>query len=482
MNTKNILTEAYKAVKDQSGIDMCQPNQYFRGLTSNDTFNLYTEAMSDGLTPTQKDTFKKLCETTRRGVLENSMFQLNPYDVMVVPILRKFIPKDISSELVTTTPIDKPVVFLPFVHAYFQTSGGSGYDYEFPDVDNDVSKGEGTGYATDASATSGQTDILTAMGYTTSEAHLDRDFRIVKCEDSTGNTTNVDIRPDGSGEFSSSVTVAGVSSFVSGQVDYENGTLTWCCPVGDITKVYYEVHISLEENSANPKMRWTVEDIRLAVEGDAITAEWSTEMQQDVKALYDLDLQAEFVNIMSDQIALSIGEDIVDELIAAVDDNGLTNHTDTFSKTVPATFSWGKKEWYSNIIPPISHLSAAIENSVHMGKGNVIAANAQDAAIFESINSFSYNGASDEGGDVGYRTGEINGGSWKVVTSSIVPQGTMVIVYRSSDRSRAVYQYAPYIPVMIEPYPLGNKRSMTVKSRYAKRLIRAGGISKLTIS
>jgi hypothetical protein len=185
--------------------------------------------------------------------------------------------------------------------------------------------------------------------------------------------------------------------------------------------------------------------------------------------------------MIGDQIALDIDREIVNKLIAANASLNPSSHTDTFDKNPPTTFTWGRKMWYENIIPPLSRLSAQIYNSSHMGPANTLACNPIDAAIFESLNTFEYAGTGSEGGDLGYRSATVAGGNWKIFVSSVIPQGTILVLYRSNDGARAVFVYAPYVPSLLMPYPLGHSPSLTIMSRYAHKVIRNEGIGVMRI-
>ncbi|MFW6282351.1 MAG: hypothetical protein ACOC1O_06175, partial [bacterium] len=81
-----------------------------------------------------------------------------------------------------------------------------------------------------------------------------------------------------------------------------------------------------------------------------------------------------------------------------------------------------------------------------------------------------------------YRSATVAGGKWKILTSSIVPQGKMVMTYKPMEELRAVYLYCPYVPAILHPYPLGYTPSLTILSRYATSLIRSQGIATLNIT
>jgi len=478
---KYVLTEAVKKTKRVAGIDPHTPAGHRQTIADPTTYGVYVKSLAEGLPDHDKAGFIELAENTRVALMENSMFQLNPYETLTLPILRVFYPRLIAKELVNVMPIDKPEVIKGFVRASFKRSGDSTFDYNFPSS-TDVSRGPSVGVSVTAQATAGYTDILAEASLTSSESHVEKDFKITRVTDSTANTTDVAIFPDVDGNFSAAVTVAGVTGVVSGKVDFLNGTINWSSTESAFTILDYEAYCTLEENQINPQVRYEIEKIRLVAIDRRISAEWTVNMEQDVKALFDISLQSEIANIIGEQIALDIDREIVNLLIDTNNASNPASHTVSFDKTPPGTFTWGQKLWFENIIPPLNALSAQVYNSCLMGAANTLACNPLDAAIFESLNTFEYTGNSVEGGEVGYRSATVQGGKWKVLVSSIVPQGSVVVKYRSPDPARACVIYAPYVPALLMPYPLGAIPSLTIMSRYATKAVRSEGIAVMTIT
>lgn len=116
-----------------------------------------------------------------------------------------------------------------------------------------------------------------------------------------------------------------------------------------------------------------------------------------------------------------------------------------------------------------------------MHAANVIACNPLDASIYENLNEFKYNGTSTEDGDLGYESATVANGKWKILVSPVVPQGKNIVIYKPVEEIRAVYIFAPYVPAVLTPYPLGNVPSLTVLSRYGAQLVRPNGIAILNI-
>jgi hypothetical protein len=168
--------------------------------------------------------------------------------------------------------------------------------------------------------------------------------------------------------------------------------------------------------------------------------------------------------------------------------NGPT-HNRTFNKNpsqweveTGSKFAYGPKQWMENVLPVLNELSAAIYIDTNIASGNILACNPLDATIFESLQEFRYNGSSSEDGDLGYRSAEVAGGKWKVLVSPVVPQGKSLCLYKPTEQIKATYVFAPYVPCVLTPYPLGNKPSMTILSRNGNQLLRPAGISVLNIT
>ena len=507
-----VLRESYAKTQKATGINPIAAGTFRRLLKDGKAYKVFTESLCEGLSPTQSEEFRMLTENTRIAMMENSMFGLNPYETLTLPVLRRFYPKLIAKELVNVMPIDKPEVIKGFMRAYFgrhsdvDGDGNQLYPYQFPYVAPgsrtsvvgpggtalvDISRGPSVGINVEAMTGINErtVDVLALIGLTKAESHLEKDFTIlaVSSSDSTAlMTLSTPIRADVDGNFSFDVTFpveqGGESDTVLGRVNYLDGILDWQSTKGYVDRLSFSAVASLEENKINPKVKYLIEKIRFQVVLRQISAEWTIPFEQDIKALYDINVQSELVNIIGEQIAAEIDREIIDALIsgnAAYNDQA--THIATFDKKPPSNFYWGRKAWYENVLPTLTTLSAQIYNDTLMDSANTIACNPLDAAIFEMLNDFAYDGNSVAGGETGYRAATIQGGKWKILVSSIVPAGKVVVKYRSNEMQRAAFVYAPYVPALLTPYPIGAIPSLTVMTRYASKLIRPEAIAVLNI-
>lgn len=482
---KELLTEVYRTVKKVSGIDPSKPGNLKAILVDDGAFQAYVTGLAESIeNKKDRESFVTLAENTRINLLENSMFQINPYETLTLPILRVFYPKLIAKEAITVSPMDKPETIKAFIKAKFAPSN-SATQYNAPVVATDVSRGVafGTPVAATIPVPSSAYDVLATASpaLDKTKAHLERDFEITGVSADGTAWTAVSIIPAVEGHFSSSVTVGASPDVISGKVDYLNGTVDVSSTTAAVTYIRFTVTTSLEENKINPRVTLEVDKVRLYARDRQISANWSINMEQDMRALFDVSMQAEIVNILGQQVALDIDREIIAALLTANTTLNGASHTKTFNRTPPTTYTWGTKYWHENVIVPLNELSGTIYVDTNIEAGNTILANPLDVAILEDLQTFNYVGTSSVDGDLGYRSATVAGGKWKVLTSAVVTQGTMLMVYKPAEELKCVYIYAPYVPAVLHPYPLGATPSLTILSRYATALVRSGGIAALTI-
>jgi hypothetical protein len=480
---KTLLRESYKATKKSTGIDPSKPGAIREILVNDSHFDTYVRSLMEGIKEDGKKAFRILAENTRRALLENSMYQLNPYETLALPLLRVFFPKTIAKELVTVIPMDKPEIVRGFIRATFKRFGDA-TNYKAPS-NTDISRGPDVTVPLASAVALGQTDILALAGLNSDIAHIEKDFMITGVV-IAGDNVEVSVSPTVDGEFSATISnIAGtVSDTLTGRINLLTGILETASVTAQITRVAFSATVSLEENTINPRVTFNIDKLRLIARDRQISTEWTIQMEQDIKALFNVEIQAELVSVIGQQIVLDLDREIVNSLIYASERLNGASHNLTFDKN-PASYSpsytWGPKQWLENVLPVLNTLSASIYTDTNIAAGNTLACNPLDATIFESLQEFRYTGKSDEDGVVGYESATVANGKWNMLVSSVVPQGKVLCVYKPVEEMKAVYIFAPYVPAVLTPYPLGNTPSLTVLSRYGTQLVRPQGISVLNI-
>lgn len=492
MSIKALLKESYNFTKSSTGFDPSKPGAIREVLMNDDAFGMYKNSLSEGLSQADKAGFNLLAENTRIQLLENSAYSLNPYETLALPLLRVFYPKTIAKELVTVIPMSKPEIIRGFIKATFKRFGDSN-TYMAPS-NTDITGGPKVTVPFDTmQALNGQAiDILALAGVNQDIAHIEKNFMITGVQFGTGNDAtkvNCTISATVDGNIAATITAGDQTDTLTGRINYLNGKLELTSVAGLIKAVSFKAQLSLEENTINPRASFSIEKMRLIAQDREISTDWTIQMQQDIKALYDVDIQSELVSAMGQQIVLDLDREIVTNLIYACERINGKTHNRTFNKNpsgwevkTGSKFNYGPKQWMENVLPVLNELSAAIYTDTNIEAGNVLACNPMDATIFESLQEFHYNGSSSENGDLGYRSAEVAGGKWKVLVSPVVPQGKSLCLYKPTESIKATYVFAPYVPCVLSPYPLGNKPSMTILSRNGQQLLRPAGISVLNIT
>jgi hypothetical protein len=488
MSIKSLLKESYAFTKSSTGYDPSKPGAIREVLCNDDAFGMYKQSLAEGLSSEDKKGFELLAENTRIQLLENSTYSLNPYETLALPLLRVFYPKTIAKDLVTVIPMNKPEIIRGFIKASFKRFGDAN-TYMAPS-NTDITSGPRVTVPVTSMEGVGTIDILKKAGLNPEIAHIEKNFMITAVV-LDGETVNCNVTPTVDGTLAATVTKAdgSLTDTLTGRIDYLKGILEVTSVSNKITAVAFKAQVSLEENTINPRASFSIEKIRLIAQDRQISTDWTIQMQQDIKALYDIELQSELVSAMGQQIVLDVDRQIVNNLIYACERMNGPTHNRTFNKNpsqweaeTGSKFAYGPKQWMENVLPVLNDLSAAIYVDTNIAAGNILACNPLDATIFESLQEFRYNGSSSEDGDLGYRSAEVAGGKWKVLVSPVVPQGKSLCLYKPTEQIKCTYIFAPYVPCVLTPYPLGNTPSMTILSRNGEQLIRPAGISVLNIT
>jgi len=461
------------------------PNQFIMVLSDDNLWKRYIATFESTMDPRTAAEFRVLAHNTRKHLLEQAVTgNINYYETLTFPILSVFYPRLVARDLVTVSPIKAPEVIKGFLQPKFKKYGSTTYDNA--PVYSDASAGVGPtgGFATINVGAS--VNLLTLIGLDPDTSTIQRgSISITKIFDDVGgagNSADVAIFPTVDGLFSSNVTIDANTDTIHGSIDFKSGSITLSSTSGVVKSVNVTFVSGQEKNLTSTQVEFTLEKIRLVARDRQITGRWTIQFEQDIRALYDIDLQSQIVAIIGQQIALDIDVEIVNHLFAVA--NGQpASHKATFSLTPPATFTWGPKEWYKNVTIKLNSLSAAIYTDTNMGVGNCILINPLDAPVFEALDDFIYTYTdSYASGELGFKEASMAGGKFKVYATPVCPQGKALVVFKPDIETQVVYYYCPYIPAVIHPYPLQNVPTMSFLTRYATAVIRPAGTAILQIT
>ena len=244
----------------------------------------------------------------------------------------------------------------------------------------------------------------------------------------------------------------------------------------------------LEDDQLIPEI-----DIKVdSVSGTAITkklkAKWTPELGQDLNAYHNLDAEVELTSILSEQIALEIDREILEDLVKGsaagtyywARSPGLfverTTGAEIGASSAAPDFTGTVSEWYETLIETINDVSAQIHRKTLRGGANFVVCSPEVANILEFTAGFRANVTADQ--DKG-TIGAVNVGSlskkFDVYVDPYFPRNVVLVGRKGNSFLESGYVYAPYVPLQVTPTIFGVEDFVPrkgVMTRYAKKMVR----------
>ena len=299
--------------------------------------------------------------------------------------------------------------------------------------------------------------------------------------DEPGVKTNVDLVFVGTASVSDLKTGAEASTYVIPITDgFANG--------GSTGSVIGEDTWGLEANVDIPEINLQVDSVSVTAITKKLKAKWTPELGQDLNAYHNLDAEVELTSILSEQIALEIDREILEDLV-----KGATGATYYWSRS-PGLFvekTTGKEvgadaaapdftgtvsEWYETLLETINDVSAQIHRKTLRGGANFIVTSPEVASILEMTSGFRAN-VTVEGpkGTAGpQNVGSLNK-RLDVHVDPYFPRNLVLVGRRGGSFLESGYVYAPYVPLQVTPTIFGVEDFVPrkgVMTRYAKKMVR----------
>ena len=237
-----------------------------------------------------------------------------------------------------------------------------------------------------------------------------------------------------------------------------------------------------------PEIDIKVDSIAVTATTRKLKAKWSPELGQDLNAYHNLDAEVELTSILSEQIALEIDREILNDLLAGATAGkyywsrspGLfvnrTTGVEVGAGTTAPDFTGTVSEWYETLIETINDVSAQIHRKTLRGGANFIVTSPEVANILEFTSGFRASVTADA--DTG-TVGAVNVGSlskkFDVYVDPYFPRNVVLVGRKGSGFLESGYVYAPYVPLQVTPTIFGTEDFIPrkgVMTRYAKKMVR----------
>jgi len=243
----------------------------------------------------------------------------------------------------------------------------------------------------------------------------------------------------------------------------------------------------LENDVGIPEINIKVDSVSITAQTKKLKAIWTPELQQDINAYHNLDAEVELTSILSEQIALELDQEILNDLI-----QGATAGRYFWSRkpgkfvdlvkgsvvnqTLFPDFTGTVSEWYETLIETMNDVSAAIHRKTLRGGANFVVCGPEVANILEFTAGFRADTTADENkGTIGaVKTGQLSK-KWDVYVDPYFPRNVVLVGRKGNSFLESGYVYAPYVPLQVTP-TIFNPDDFTprkgVMTRYAKKMVR----------
>jgi hypothetical protein len=246
-----------------------------------------------------------------------------------------------------------------------------------------------------------------------------------------------------------------------------------------------------------PEIDIKIESIAVTAATRKLRARWSPELAQDLNAYHSLDAEVELTQILSEQIALEIDREILNDLLTEANGanyywsrmpgkfvNKKTGAEATMSSTLAAgpQFTGTVREWYETLVETIIDVANEIHRKTLRGSANFIVTSPDVATIFEASVLYKPNYSLDGQGQVGnpMQLGAAPIGSlsnrFTVYKDPYFPRNKILVGYKGGSYLETGYVYAPYVPLIVTPTifaPEDFTPRKGVMTRYGKKMVRS---------
>ena len=243
------------------------------------------------------------------------------------------------------------------------------------------------------------------------------------------------------------------------------------------------------ENEANiPEIDIKIDSIAVTAMTKKLKAKWTPELGQDLNAYHNLDAEVELTQILSEQIALEIDREILEDLVVGAKAGtrywsrapgrflDRVTGVEVGASTVTPDFTGNVSEWYETLIETINDVSAQIHRKTLRGGANFVVCGPEVANILEFTAGFRANVAvdSDRGTAGAVKVGSLSK-KWDIYVDPYFLRSVLLVGRKGSSFLESGYVYAPYVPLQTTPTIFGVEDFVPrkgVMTRYAKKMVR----------
>ena len=402
---------------------------------------------------------------------------------VLFPVIRDAWQEAITPEIVTVQPMSGPIGgIFHLVFKYSQSKGsvtagqifpanfGAYYSAEYIDGEK-AADGDGVKYG----------GAGAALAYTVNYAPVkpldDYGRSVVVREETPAGVVVQTVTFNAAG-------TSGTGAYLAGAFNHTTGAITAfkftnAAALGNYIKVYYYWNSEMSSSIAQVELDVTMSPVQ--AETSKLKTIWGIEVQQDMSAMLNINVDDELAMRTSRHIALEKDRRVLNLMYA-----NSTNTVGSFDRRVPAGIS--EAEHLRALLTVIATVSQGIHTKTLVGEGNFIVTSPSVVALFSQFPAGMFVRDSMTKGSVStqgiQRAGKLND-SWSVYKDPKFISNKIMIGLRGESVVDSGIVHAPYIPLMMtQPWldPDTLKMVRSLMTRDALKLINADFYGLVTVN
>jgi len=259
------------------------------------------------------------------------------------------------------------------------------------------------------------------------------------------------------------------------------------------------------ESPTIPEIDIKIESLAVTAQTRKLKARWTPELAQDLNAYHSLDAEVELTQILSEQIALELDREILNDLLTQAGGANL------YWSRAPGRFvnketgaeaqrgsslhpgpAWAGtvREWYETLTETIIDAANQIHRKTLRGSANFIVVGPDVATILESSVFYKPVYSLDGEGQVSApmtlgaeKVGALSN-RFTVYKDPYFPRNKILVGYKGGSYLETGYVYAPYVPLIVTPTifaPDDFTPRKGVMTRYGKKMVRSDFYGSVTV-
>lgn len=272
-----------------------------------------------------------------------------------------------------------------------------------------------------------------------------------------------------------------------------------------LTVPSFESDFGSTPSPAIPEIDIKIETISITATTRKLRARWSPELAQDLNAYHSMDAEVELTGILSEQIALELDREILNDLVTQANGaqmywsrapgrfvNKLTGAPVVLasSLSIGPAFTGTVREWYETLIETIIDVANTIHRKTLRGSANFMVTSPDVCTILEASVLYKPKFSLDGDGQVAspFSIGAEAVGTlsnrFTVYKDPYFARNQILVGFKGGSYLETGYVYAPYVPLIVTPTifaPEDFTPRKGVMTRYGKKMVRSDFYGRVTV-